>query len=60
MEATVPAILVGLVFVILLLAGRLEIVKGANPQVANGAVLMVLATLVGMLALGALLSSLDL
>lgn len=51
----VAALLV-VVFVVLLVLGRGQIAKGANPQVANGAALLVAAAVVGVLALGAVTS----
>lgn len=48
--------LVVVVFVALLVGGRGQIAKGSNAQVANGAVLLALATVVGLLAVGVLLS----
>jgi formate hydrogenlyase subunit 4 len=56
MDIAVVALLVIVVFVALLGAGRGQIAKGSNAQVANGAVLLSLATIVGVLALGVLLS----
>lgn len=53
--ALVALVVVG-VFVALLVAGRGQIAKGSNAQVANGAVLLTLAAIVGLLALGVLLS----
>jgi hypothetical protein len=47
---------IGLVFVALLLVGRGQIAKGTNPSVANGAVVLVLAAIVGIWALGLLVS----
>ena len=52
------AVLVLVAFAVLLLLGRGQIVKGANAQVANGAVLLTLAAIVGLIALE-VLSSLD-
>lgn len=51
----VTALLV-VVFVVLLVAGRGQIAKGANVQVANGAVMLVVAAVLGVLALGAIAS----
>ena len=47
MDSNIFAGLLALVFVLLLLTGRAQIVKGANAQVANGSVVLVLATLAG-------------
>lgn len=47
MNATLFVALVALVFVGLLVAGRRDISRGANPVVASGAMLLVLATVVG-------------
>lgn len=44
------------VFTALLGFGRSQLAKGANASVANGSVLMVLATLMGLLALGMMVS----
>ncbi|QIK76675.1 hypothetical protein [Nocardioides piscis] len=56
MDIALVAWLVVVVFVALLVGGRGQIAKGSNAQVANGAVLLVLATVVGLLAVGVLLS----
>lgn len=50
----VPLILI--VFLALLLLGRAQIAKGANTATANGAVLLTLAAVVGVLALGLVVS----
>ncbi len=50
------AALVVMLFVVLLLVGRGQIEKGANPAVANGVVLLVLSILGGQLALGVIAS----
>lgn len=50
------ALLVVVAFVVLLLIGRRQIAKGSNAQVANGTVVLTLAAIVGLLALGVLLS----
>jgi hypothetical protein len=55
-DIALVALVVLVVFVALLVAGRGQIAKGANGQVANGAVLLALAAIVGLLALGVLLS----
>lgn len=47
MNASLLVVLVALVFVGLLVAGRRGIARGANPDVATGAMLLVLATVVG-------------
>lgn len=56
MSVTVLALLVVVAFVALLGIGRGQIAKGSNAQVANGAVLLTLAAIVGALALGVALS----
>lgn len=56
MDIALVALIVTAAFVALLLAGRSQIARGANAQVANGAVLLALATIVGALALGMVLS----
>ena len=56
MNIALVALLAVVVFVVLLLVGRGQIAKGTNAQVANGAVLLTLAAIAGLLALGALLS----
>jgi len=58
MDIALVAVLVLVAFVVLLLTGRAQIAKGANAQVANGAVLLTLAAIIGLLALD-VLSSLD-
>lgn len=58
MDIALLALLVVIAFVALLGVGRSQIAKASNPQVANGAVLLVLATIVGLLVLG-LVASLD-
>lgn len=44
-----------LAFVALLFAGRAQLAKGANASVANGATLLTLAAVLGIVALSALL-----
>ena len=56
MDIALLALIVVLAFVALLGEGRRRIAKGSNAQVANGAVLLVLATVVGLLALGMVVS----
>ena len=56
MDIALVALVVTAAFVALLVVGRGQIARGANAQVANGAVLLTLATLVGALALGMVLS----
>ncbi len=56
MNIALVALLVVVAFVVLLSIGRGQIAKGSNAQVANGAVLLTLAAIVGLLALGVLLS----
>ena len=48
--------LVIVAFLALLLVGHSQLAKGVNDQAANGALLLVLATLAGVLALGMVLS----
>lgn len=50
----VPLIVV--VFLVLLFAGRAQVAKGSNSATANGAALLTLAAVVGILALGMVLS----
>ncbi len=50
----VPLLVVG--FLVLLLAGRAQVAKGSNSATANGATLLTLSAVVGVLALGMLLS----
>ena len=52
MSSSVLALVIVVAFVVLLVAGRGQIAKGANAQVANGAVLLTLAAIIGVLALG--------
>lgn len=47
MDSLLLAGLLALGFLLLLLAGRAQVAKGANVHVANGSVLLVLATLSG-------------
>lgn len=56
MDVALVALVVAVAFVVLLAWGRSQLLKGANAQVANGAVLLTLAAIVGVLALGVLLS----
>lgn len=56
MSIELLTLVIGLVFVALLLAGRSQVAKGANAAVANGAVMLVLAAIVGIWALGLLVS----
>lgn len=56
MSIELLTLVIGLVFVALLLAGRSQVAKGANAAVANGAVVLVLAAIVGIWALGLLVS----
>ena len=56
MSVTLLALLVVVGFAVLLGIGRGQIAKGSNAQVANGAVLLTLAAIVGVLALGVVLS----
>jgi uncharacterized membrane protein YcaP (DUF421 family) len=56
MSVEIAAVLLLVVFVVLLVAGRGQIAKGANVQVANGAVMLVVAAVVGVLAFGAIVS----
>lgn len=56
MSIALLAVLVVVAFVVLLGIGRAQIAKGSNAQVANGAVLLALSVLAGLLALGAVVS----
>ena len=56
MSFGLAASLVVVLFVVLLLVGRGQLAKGANPAVANGVVLLVLSILGGQLALGVIAS----
>jgi hypothetical protein len=56
MSVTLLALLAVVAFVVLLGIGRGQIAKGSTAQVANGAVLLTLAAIVGVLALGVVLS----
>ena len=56
MDLPVVASIVGVVFLALLVAGRVQLAKGSNSQVANGAVLLTLAAIVGPWALVLLMS----
>ena len=56
MSVELVAVLLLVVFVVLLVVGRGQLVRGANAQVANGAVLLVLAAILGVFALGAIAS----
>ena len=55
-DIALGAFVVAVLFVVLLVSGRGQIAKGSNARVANGAVLLTLAAIVGLLALGLLLS----
>ncbi len=56
MNIALVALRVGVAFLVLLVVGRGQIAKGANAQVANGAVLLTFAVVLGTLALGTVLS----
>ena len=56
MSIALVGLFVVVVFLALLFLGRAQIAKGSNPQVANGAVLLTLAAIAGLLAVGALAS----
>ncbi len=56
MDIALVALLVLVAFFVLLGIGRGQIAKGSNAQVANGAVLLTLAAVVGVLVLGVLFS----
>lgn len=58
MAVELLALVVVVAFFALLALGRQQIARGANAQTANGATVLVLATVVGVLALG-LVASLD-
>ena len=55
-DIAVVTVVVVVVLALLLVAGRRQIAKGSNAQVANGAVLLTLAAVVGPWALAMLLS----
>jgi len=56
MNIAIAPLIVFVAFIVLLGIGRGQIAKGSNAEVANGAVLLTLAAIVGLLALGVLLS----
>ena len=56
MSIALVALLAVVAFVALLMVGRGQIAKGSNAQVANGAMLLTLAAIVGLLALGVVVS----
>ena len=56
MDIALIALILTAAFVALLVFGRSQIARGANAQVANGAVLLTLAAIVGALALAVVLS----
>ena len=56
MAVELLAVVALVIFLALLGLGRSQLAKGANAQVANGAVVLVLAVAVGVLALGSVLS----
>lgn len=56
MDLALVGVLVVVAFVVLLVIGKGQIVKGSNKQMANGAVMVVLATILGLLAMGIVLS----
>jgi len=56
MNIAIAPLIVVVAFIVLLGIGRGQIAKGSNAEVANGAVLLTLAAIVGLLALGVLLS----
>jgi len=56
MAVELLAVLVLVAAVVLLGVGRSQIAKGANAQVANGAVVLALGIVVGVLALGIVVS----
>jgi len=58
MDSTLLVLLVVIAFLVLLLMGRAQIAKGANAHTANGAALLTVAAVVGVVAAG-LLASLD-
>ncbi|WP_159083799.1 hypothetical protein [Nocardioides terrigena] len=51
MNVALVALLVSVAFLVLLVVGWGQIAKGANAQVANGAVLLTFAVILGTLAL---------
>lgn len=56
MDVRLLTLAVGVLFAILLAVGRRRIARGANSTVANGAVILVLATIAGIWSLGLLVS----
>lgn len=48
--------LVAVVFLLLLVTGRAQVAKGSNSATANGATLLTLAAVVGVLTIGLVLS----
>lgn len=56
MAVEILVLVVVVAFLALLGVGRRQIAQGTNAQVANGATVLVLATVVGVLALGIVLS----
>ena len=56
LNAALVALIVVAAFVIFLVTGRTQIAKGSNAHVANGAMLLTLAAIIGTLAMGVLLS----
>ena len=56
MDLPILAVVVVAVLLALLVVGRRQVAKGSNAQVANGAVLLTLAAVVGPWALALLLS----
>lgn len=56
MDILLLAPLVVVVFLTLLLTGRAQVAKGSNSATANGATLLTLAAIVGVLAIGLVVS----
>lgn len=56
MDIVLLAPVIVVVFLLLLLTGRAQVAKGSNSATANGATLLTLAAVVGVLALGLVVS----
>lgn len=50
------SLIIAVVFVGLLVVGRRDIARGANPEIASGAMLLTLAAVVGFFAVGLFLA----
>jgi hypothetical protein len=56
MAVSLVALIAVVLFLVVLAAGRAQISKGANAHVANGAVLLALGVVLGVFALGVVVS----